>query len=95
MGWLSHPLTVATYAVLISLSLAGVKAVFQLFQRVKSLEASISALHTEVSTLSHDLRAHMLEETRNVQHLESSVNRILALMAEQKTASSRVGLRSE
>lgn len=93
MDWLSHPLTVATYAVLISLILGGIRAIFQLFQRVKSLEASISALHSEVAELSTDLRAHMIEETRNVRHLEASLNRVLALIAEQNSPSLRVGLK--
>jgi regulator of replication initiation timing len=93
MNWLAHPLTVTTYAVVISLFVAGAKALFQLFQRVKSLESSIDALHTEVSELSVDLRNHMVEETRNVQHLERSLNRVLALLAEQNASQSRIGLR--
>jgi hypothetical protein len=35
----------------------------------------------------------MIEETRNVQHLERSLNRLLALVAEQNLPRSRVGLR--
>ena len=93
MDWLNHPLTVTTYAVVISLFVAGAKALFQLFHRVKSLESSINALHVEVAELSTDLRHHMIEETRNVQHLERSLNRLLALVAEQNLPRSRVGLR--
>jgi hypothetical protein len=35
----------------------------------------------------------MVEETRNVQHLERSLNRVLALLAEQNASQSRIGLR--
>jgi len=93
VDWLAHPLTVATYAVVVTLVVGAVKALFQLFQRVKSLESSIGALHNDVAALSAELRIHMAEETRNVQHLENSLNRVLALLAQQNSNPSRVGLR--
>ncbi len=93
MDWLSHPLTVATYAVVVTLIVGAVKALFQLFQRVKSLESSIDALHHDIASLSADLRAHMIEETRNVQHLERSLDRVVSLLAKQGVSDSRIGLR--
>jgi len=93
VDWLAHPLTVATYAVVATLVVGAVKALFQLFQRVKSLESSIDALHGDIATLSADLRAHMIEETRNVQHLERSLDRVISLLAKQGVPDSRIGLR--
>lgn len=84
----AHPITVATYVALLSLALAGARALLQLFQRVNHLEESIADLHDSVNRLAADLRAHMAEETRNVQHLESSIAQIAAAVN-----ISRVGLR--
>lgn len=74
----AHPITVATYVALLSLALAGARALLQLFQRVSHLEQSIADLHESVNLLTVELRAHMAEETRNVQHLEKSISQIAA-----------------
>jgi hypothetical protein len=83
----AHPITVATYVALLSLSLAGARALLQLFQRVSHLEQSIADLHDSVNKLAVDLRAHMVEETRNVQHLERSISNIASAVS-----STRIGL---
>lgn len=84
--WLAHPLTVATYVALFSLAIGAIRAIIKLFDRVNKLEASIEQLRHDFLLLSNDLRLHMLEETRNVQHLEQSIQKVADLIAHPNEA---------
>jgi outer membrane murein-binding lipoprotein Lpp len=87
----SHPMIVATYVAVLSLVIAGARALFGLFHRVKNLEEQLTALNSQFAELSHDLRAHMLDEARNVQHLEASISRLTGMV--DRIGAGGVGLR--
>jgi hypothetical protein len=86
----SHPLVVATYAAMFSMVVGGIRAVIKLFDRVTDLEKSLAELHNDLDTLSTELRAHMADESRNVQQLETTINNLAASMGRPQ-----IGLRSE
>lgn len=72
----AHPVIVATYVALLSAAFAGVRALFNLFNRVKMLEAETKQVRREVHELAESLREHMLEEERHSAELHATLKAI-------------------
>lgn len=76
MDWLAHPIVVATYVALLSLAIAGVAKLYGLFHRMTRVEEGVDRLERKVDSLSTDLRAHMADEGKNLEHLEQLILRV-------------------
>ena len=68
---LAHPLTVATYAIVVPLGIAGVRALVRLFGRMGDVERAVSEVDGKVDRLAADLREHMAEEADAARRLDS------------------------
>jgi hypothetical protein len=67
----AHPVVVATYVAVLSAFFAGVRALFNLFNRVKMLESETRQVRQQVHELAESLREHMLEEERHSAELRA------------------------
>jgi outer membrane murein-binding lipoprotein Lpp len=70
---LAHPLTVATYAILLPVVIAGVRALVRLFGRMGDVERAVSDLDGKVDALALDLRKHMAEEADAAKRLDTQL----------------------
>jgi hypothetical protein len=85
----AHPIVVASYVAFFSLAVTGIRALFKLFDRVKTLEVSVRSLDDSLVALSSDVREHMAEETTNSAHLEASIRRIEDMIIDSRRPSFR------
>jgi hypothetical protein len=76
VDWLAHPIVVATYVAGLGLVISAIRATARLFTRVGGVEHGVDRLEEKVDELAVDLRAHMAEEGKNIEHLENLIRSV-------------------